>query len=110
MLRRPYLVKKEILMTGDNIDQASMQIDDRFNEYYVAMSFDKAGAKTFAKITGENINRRMSIILDGNVYSAPNIQEKIAGGRASITGNFSSSARSSCLRNISFCTSCGEWS
>ena len=90
VLRRPYLVKKEILMTGDNIDQASMQIDSRFNEYYVAMSFDKAGAKLFEEITGKNVNRRMAIILDGNVYSAPNIQEKISGGRASITGSFSS--------------------
>jgi preprotein translocase subunit SecD len=90
VLRRPYLVQKEVLMSGVYIEQASLQIDDRFNEYYVAMGFDRAGAKLFADITEKNVRKRLAIILDGNVYSAPTIQEKIAGGNASITGNFTS--------------------
>jgi len=87
-LRRPYLVKKDVLMSGEYIEQASLQIDDRFNEYYVAMGFDKTGAKLFADITEKNVRKRLAIILDGNVYSAPNIREKISGGNASITGGF----------------------
>ena len=88
VLRRPYLVRKEVLMSGEYIEQASLQIDDRYNEYYVAMGFDRTGGKLFADITEKNVRKRLAIILDGNVYSAPTIQEKIAGGNASITGSF----------------------
>ena len=90
VFRKPYLVKTDILMSGEYIEQASMQIDNRFNEYYVAMGFDKTGARIFEDITEKNVRKRMAIILDDNVYSAPTIQEKIAGGNASITGSFSS--------------------
>jgi preprotein translocase subunit SecD len=88
VIRRPYLVKKEVLMSGEYIEQASLQIDDRYNEYYVAMSFDRTGGRIFADITEKNVRKRMAIVLDGNVYSAPTINEKIAGGNAQITGSF----------------------
>ncbi len=86
--KRPYLMKRETLLTGDLLDEARVSIDQRFNEPYVSLNFNPAGAKIFEEITGKNVKKRLAIILDGNVYSAPVIQEKIAGGNAQITGNF----------------------
>src|SRR5437667_5485349 len=56
---------------------------------YVSVTFDSTGAKLFERITAENVKKRMAIILDNTVYSAPVIQERIGGGRAQITGSFS---------------------
>lgn len=89
VIKIPYLLKKEILLTGDLLTEARVNIDTRFNEPYVSMTFNTAGAKIFEDITGKNVRKRLAIILDGNVYSAPVIQEKISGGDAQITGRFS---------------------
>jgi protein-export membrane protein SecD len=78
-----YVVKDEIMLTGDDINDASVSIN-QFNEPYVAMEFKPRGASIFAEVTGANVNRRFAIVLDRQVRSAPNIREKIAGGRASI--------------------------
>jgi preprotein translocase subunit SecD len=86
--KRPVLLKKETLLTGDLLTEARVNIDERFNEPYVSIRFNPAGAKIFEDITGQNIKKRLAIILDGNVYSAPVIQERISGGDAQITGNF----------------------
>jgi preprotein translocase subunit SecD len=86
---RPYLVKKAVLLTGDTISDARVAFDTRFNTPYVSLTFSRQGGALFAKITGDNVGKRLAIILDGNVYSAPNINEKISGGSAQITGNFS---------------------
>jgi preprotein translocase subunit SecD len=87
--KMPVLLKKQAVMTGDLLSEAKVSIDTRFNEPYVSISFNTAGAKLFEDITGANVKKRMAIILDNSVYSAPVIQEKIAGGNAQITGNFS---------------------
>lgn len=87
----PFLVEVAPQITGDDLQDARVEIDQQKNEPYVSMEFKPQGAIRFEKITGENIGRRMAVILDGNVYSAPNIQTKIGGGRAQITlgaGNF----------------------
>ena len=84
----PYLVKKQTLLTGDHLVDARVMIDSRTNEPYVAIKFDKIGTKIFAQITSKNVGRRLAIILDNTVYSAPVIREPITGGEASITGNF----------------------
>ncbi|MBI4641628.1 MAG: protein translocase subunit SecD [Candidatus Tectomicrobia bacterium] len=86
--RIPYLLKNRVLMTGDVLSNAEVRIDQQFNQPYVSIGFDKTGAKLFEQITGENVKKRLAIILDNNVYSAPVIQEKIAGGQAQITGSF----------------------
>jgi len=86
--RTPFLLKKRTLLTGAYLTDARVQIDSRFNEPYVSITFDKKGARIFERITAENVNKRLAIVLDNNVYSAPVIQEKIAGGQARITGNF----------------------
>jgi preprotein translocase subunit SecD len=91
---QPYLVKKQALMTGASLTDARVQIDSQFNEPYVAIDFDSRGARDFERVTGENVKKRLAIVLDNKVYSAPVIQEKIAGGKARITGSFSTQAAS----------------
>jgi preprotein translocase subunit SecD len=75
-------------LTGEYITDARVAIDSRYNEPYVSLSFDARGARLFEQITGENIKKRLAIVLDNNVYSAPVIQDKISGGKAQITGRF----------------------
>jgi len=84
----PYIVKKEVLLTGDLLSDARVAFDPQFNEPYVSLTFDSTGARVFARITEKNVNKRLAIMLDGNVHSAPVIREKIAGGRAQISGGF----------------------
>jgi len=86
---KPLLLKKKVLLTGDAVKNASVRIGD-YNEPYVSVDFDRRGATEFGKITGENVKRRLAIILDGVVRSAPVIQERIGGGKAQITGSYTS--------------------
>jgi len=85
--RVPFLLQKKTLMTGEVLKDAQVRFDD-FNQPYVALEFDPRGAKMFDRITAANVKKRLAIILDDNVYSAPVIQERISGGRAQITGAF----------------------
>ena len=82
----PYLLREKTLMTGEVLKDARVALDSQFHEPYVTMEFDDIGAKLFEQITGANVKKRLAIILDDNVYSAPVIQERIGGGRAQITG------------------------
>lgn len=84
----PILLKKQVVLTGDLLSDAKVNIDSQFGEPYVSLSFNAAGAKLFEEVTGANVKKRLAIILDNTVYSAPVIQEKISGGNAQITGNF----------------------
>ncbi len=84
----PFLVQKRAALTGAYLTDAVVQIDSQYNEPYVSITFDKKGARLFERVTAENVNKRLAIVLDNNVYSAPVIQEKIAGGQARITGSF----------------------
>jgi len=89
MVRKiPILLKKEAVLTGDLLSEARVSIDSRYNEPYVSISFNPIGAKIFDEVTGANVKKRLAIILDGTVYSAPVIQERISGGNAQITGRF----------------------
>ena len=83
-----YLLKERTLLTGQSLENAQVKISDRFGEPYVAIKFNPQGAKDFDRITGENVNKRLAIILDGVVYSAPVIKERISGGDAQVTGAF----------------------
>ncbi|TKB82675.1 MAG: protein translocase subunit SecD [Nitrospira sp.] len=85
--RFPYVVKKRVMLTGDVLSDARVSIG-QFNDPYVSITFDSKGAREFERITGENIKKRMAIVLDNSVYSAPVIQDRISGGRAQITGSF----------------------
>ena len=84
-----FITKRPARVSGENIKRAIASFD-QFGNYYVSINFNSKGAKQFGRVTAENTNRRLAIVLDGKVYSAPQINEPIRGGRAQITGNFSS--------------------
>ncbi|MBU7580816.1 MAG: protein translocase subunit SecD [Porphyrobacter sp.] len=73
---------------GDNLTGAQAGVDQRTNESIVTISFDAQGGAKFAKLTTENVGKPFAIILDGQVLSAPNINEPIIGGNAQISGSF----------------------
>ena len=81
----PYLVEQSTSLTGEELQEAIVRIDQEQNRPYVGLEFKASGAKIFEQITGANIGKRLAIVLDGNVYSAPVIQGRIAGGSAQIT-------------------------
>lgn len=81
----PYLIESATSLTGEELQEATVRIDQEQNRPYVALDFKASGARIFEEITGANIGRRLAIVLDGNVFSAPVIQGRIAGGSAQIT-------------------------
>jgi preprotein translocase subunit SecD len=85
--RIPFLVKKRVMLTGDVLSDARVSIG-QFNDPYVSIEFDGKGGREFERITSENVKKRMAVVLDNTIYSAPVIQERISGGRAQITGTF----------------------
>ena len=90
VLRRvPYVLQKKPVLTGEFILDAQVRFDPNDNQPYVGLSFDSIGADRFAKITQKNRGRRLAIVLDDKVQSAPVIREAITGGEASISGLFS---------------------
>jgi preprotein translocase subunit SecD len=86
--RIPYVVKKQALLTGRDLSTARVSIDQTTSEPYVSVEFNAAGAKAFADLTDAHVGKRLAIVLDGNVHSAPVIRERIPSGRAQITGGF----------------------
>ena len=85
--KRPYLIKKAVLMSGADISSANVQMN-RYNQPVVGVSLNSRGAKQFGNITTKYTGKRLAIILDNNVISAPVIEEPILGGNASISGRF----------------------
>jgi preprotein translocase subunit SecD len=83
-----YVVESRTLMTGEYIVDARVRPSSHLQGPYVELILNSAGARLFEQITAANVKRRLAIILDNRVYSAPVIQERIGGGRASITGSF----------------------
>lgn len=84
------LLEKEAVLTGDALTNATVRFDQsQFNEPLVALQFNSEGAKKFGEITAANIGKRLAIVLDGKVQSAPRIKEAIPSGEAVITGRFS---------------------
>jgi preprotein translocase subunit SecD len=81
-----YLVNKEPELTGGVITNARATIDPSTSQSVVDMEMNSEGATEWSRITGANIHKRISIILDGVVYSAPVVQNKIPGGRSQISG------------------------
>jgi len=87
----PFLVQAVAPLSGDDLQDARVSINQQENTPFVSISFKPQGAKIFEQLTSENVGKRMAIILDGNVYSDPVIRERIGGGVASITmgaGNY----------------------
>lgn len=86
--KEAYVLESRALMTGEYIQDARVRPAEQLQGASVELILNTAGARLFEQITGANVKRRLAIVLDNRVYSAPVIQERIAGGRASITGNF----------------------
>jgi len=87
--REPLLIAKEASLTGDTIVKAKTDFSSRgFGEPYVSLTLNPKGAQAFADITAANIGKRLAIVLDGKVVSAPVIRSAIPGGQAMIEGNF----------------------
>ncbi|MFN9810754.1 MAG: protein translocase subunit SecD [Deltaproteobacteria bacterium] len=80
---RTYTVHSRADVTGDAIADAMVANDPQDGNPYVALTFDSAGADAFERLTGANVRRRMAIVLDDRVETAPVIQSRIGGGRAS---------------------------
>ena len=83
----PYFLVKRPALTGENLNNASSAFD-QFGNPVVSIAFDSRGTRKFGDMTKQNVGRRMAIVLDGNVYSAPVLREPILGGKAQISGNF----------------------
>ena len=85
----PLLLRKRTLLTGDMLVDAQPQIDSaQYNRPYVSIKFNAKGAKIFKTVTTNNVGKRLAIVLDNVVKSAPVIREPIPGGRAQIEGSF----------------------
>ena len=88
---RPVIVKKQVILTGENLTDAQAGIDGQTQGATVNLSLDAKGSRIFADITRENINKRMAIILfekgKGEVVTAPVIRSEINGGRVQISGS-----------------------
>src|SRR5512139_3256161 len=85
--RQPYLLYRQTLLTGDRLKEAKVSIDE-YGKPAISITFDGDGARVFERVTGENVGRQLAIVLDGVVHSAPRIKDRIAGGSAQISGNF----------------------
>ena len=79
-------VRSEVELTGDVISEASVNFDQATNQPRVSMNMNAEGARRWARITGANIGKPIAIVLDGYVYSYPNVETKISNGRSSISG------------------------
>jgi preprotein translocase subunit SecD len=86
--RTPFLVKKQVLLTGDLLTDARVT-PDQTGRMIIGMDFNRLGAQQFERITGEHVRERLAIVLDNRVYSAPVIKDRISGGSAIIEGMFS---------------------
>jgi SecD/SecF fusion protein len=81
-----YLVNKEPELTGGVITDANANIDPNTSAPIVNMTMNSEGSTEWARITGANVNKRISIMLDGAIFSAPVVKGKIPGGRSQIEG------------------------
>jgi preprotein translocase subunit SecD len=86
--REPYLIETPVLLTGDTITDARVRPGSQLEGPYVTVDLDQRGAQVFSAITSANVGRKIAIVLDNVVYSAPVIREPIPGGHVQITGSF----------------------
>ena len=81
-------VSKRIVMSGENLIDAQPSIKNQNNEPTVSFTLDRLGAQKFGRATTDNVGKRLAIVLDNNIISAPNINEPITSGNGMISGNF----------------------
>src|SRR5210317_196177 len=86
--KTPLLIQSQVMMTGEMVKNAQVRVGGNFNEPYVSLDLTGRGGRIFGQVTEKNVGKRFGIILDEVVRSAPVIREKILGGSAQISGNF----------------------
>ena len=85
----PFVLQKRTLLTGAELNRAEVQADPNSpGNWQVAIEFNAVGTRIFGELTEQNVGKHLAIILDGTLYSAPRMNERIPGGRAVITGQF----------------------
>ena len=84
----PYVIKKQVLVSGSELSDAQPGFDQRTGEPIVSFQFNTAGSRKFAQATSENVGQPFAIVLDNQVISAPVIREPITGGSGQISGSF----------------------
>ncbi|MCR4942282.1 MAG: protein translocase subunit SecD [Campylobacter sp.] len=84
-----YLLKDVPILDGSMLTDAKVAFSQQTNQPVINFTLNSEGAKIFGDFTGENVGNRLAIVLDGKVYSAPNINERIGGGSGQISGAFS---------------------
>jgi len=82
------VVSKRIILSGENLIDAKPSMDNQTNETVVTFSLDRVGSKRFAKATSSGVGKRLAIVLDGKIISAPVIRDAIVGGSGQISGDF----------------------
>ena len=82
-------ISKRIIMSGENLVDAQPSIQNQRNEPTVSFTLDRLGSQKFGRATTDNVGKRLAIVLDGKIISAPNINEPITSGNGMISGNFS---------------------
>ena len=86
--KQPYVIKKQILVSGGDLTDAQPGFDQRSGEPIVSFRFNTSGSRKFAQATSENVGQPFAIVLDNEVISAPVIREPITGGSGQISGSF----------------------
>ncbi len=81
-------INKRIVLSGESLVNAKPSFDNQTNEATVSFTLDRLGAKKFGKVTANNVGKRLAIILDNKIVSAPSIREPILGGNGVISGDF----------------------
>ena len=90
---------KETGLTGEHFVRADVQLDNFFQPY-VTIQFNDEGAKLFEEITGRNVNKKIAIFVGGEFISSPTVNEKISGGNAQITGQFTNDEAKALARDL----------
>ena len=81
-------ISKRIVMSGENLIDAQPSIQNQQNEPTVSFTLDRLGSQKFGRATTDNVGKRLAIVLDGKIISAPTINEPITSGKGVISGNF----------------------
>ena len=82
------IVSKRIIISGENLLDAKPKMDNQSNQTVVQFTLDRVGAKRFGKATLSGVGKRLAIVLDGKIISAPIVRDAIVGGSGIITGDF----------------------
>ena len=82
-------VSKRIIMSGENLIDAQPNFNTQSNQPTVSFTLDRLGAQKFGRTTTDSVGKRLAIVLDGKIVSAPSINEPITSGSGMISGNFS---------------------